>query len=113
MDRAGPGGRGQAEPLPAQAQADAAISPEFGGIIIGFGAFWPLIARALRLCIGDPAVSGSDLPPSDLRSTACCPLVILAVPLAQVGAALRGIAPHLALGAPVVTRHRSRSPRRR
>lgn len=74
--------------------------------IIGFGAFGQLIARHLRdrlpLCVCDPAIRANDLPQVGLTEAARCPIVVLAVPVAQLEPVLHAIAPHLRPGALVV-----------
>lgn len=74
--------------------------------IIGLGAFGQLIARHLRphlaLSVCDPQVRSNDLPQVDPVQAARADIVILAVPLPQLGGVLRAIAPHLRPGALVI-----------
>ena len=74
--------------------------------IIGFGAFGQLIARHLRphlaLSVCDPCVRPNDLPQVDPAQAARADIVVLAVPLPQLEAVLRAIAPHLRPGSTVI-----------
>jgi len=74
--------------------------------IIGFGAFGQLIARHLRphlaLSVCDPCVRPNDLPQVDPARAARADIVVLAVPLPQLEAVLRAIAPHLRPGSTVI-----------
>ncbi|WP_103172263.1 prephenate dehydrogenase [Paracoccus sp. SY] len=74
--------------------------------IIGFGTFGQLIARHLRphlaLSVCDPCVRPNDLPQVDPAQAARADIVVLAVPLPQLEAVLRAIAPHLRPGSTVI-----------
>ena len=80
--------------------------------IVGFGAFGRLMARALGphadLRVHDPdpgagaAAAALGVPLAGLAEVARCPVVVLAVPVAALGAAVAAIAPHLAPGALVL-----------
>lgn len=74
--------------------------------IVGFSAFGQLIARNLRpflaLSVCDPRLRSNDLPRVDLAQAARADIVVLAVPLSQLEAVLRDIAPHLRPGTTVI-----------
>lgn len=82
------------------------ISPKTSLGVIGFGAFGQLLARHLgryfHLHVHDPAIASTDIDHVTLTDLACAarqPIVILAVPVSQMEAVARGIAPHVAPGA--------------
>jgi prephenate dehydrogenase len=80
--------------------------------LVGFGAFGRLIATHLRahcrLRVYDPALLAGDAAPmmgvraGPLADAACCPIVILAVPVAALAETVQAIRPHLVRHALVV-----------
>jgi len=86
-----------------------ARAPQIG--IIGFGAFGQLMARELRphfpLLAHDPvpdraAAARYGVTLVGLERMARCPVVVLAVPVAQLADSIAAVAPHLAPGALVL-----------
>lgn len=80
--------------------------------IMGFGAFGRLVARHLqphvRLAVLDPGQdipadpTGKGLAAADLAGIGACDLVILAMPVAEISAAITALRPHLRAGAIVL-----------
>ncbi|TCR69751.1 prephenate dehydrogenase [Bosea sp. BK604] len=80
--------------------------------LMGFGAFGRLMARHLqphlRLAVFDPAqeipasAEGKGLARADLAGIGACDIVILAMPVAEMPAAIAALRPHLKAGAIVL-----------
>ncbi|MGF7146890.1 prephenate dehydrogenase [Sphingomonas zeicaulis] len=75
--------------------------------IIGLGAFGTLAVRHLapyfEIRAYDPAYrGGAEVAMAPLAAVAACPIVLLAVPVSELGAAIAAMAPHLRPGALVL-----------